>query len=759
MIDDDWTDGEELPRERDDAQPWLDRLDESKRTMLDWQDEADRCDKLYADLSELRGGSLRDREFQLFWSNIQVMGPSIYARPPVPVVTPRFKDRRPLYRTSSEFLERCCIVGFDLSDIDDTMVMLRDDLSIVGRGAGWILYEDDGDERVCIEHVDREDFRHDPARKWAEVDWVAKRSWLTRKEMKERFGDAAADVQYEIVKVDGDRVSKQQKCGVWEVWCKSENRVVWVAEGVEKVLDSDDPHLKLKGFFPCPEPVYATLQRRTLIPVPDMMFYADQLREVNMLTRRIHALSDALRVRGFFSGGGDLASAIETAIALTDDSKVLIPVPNLASLSAGSSDPIIWLPLDMIAQTIQGLVELRRQVIEDVYQIIGLSDIMRGATDPTETAKAQSMKQQNGSMRVRDKQQELVRWARDAVRIMAEIMAEEFDRKTLIDMAQMDLPTDSDVKKQIKGIQDKAKQAAEEAQAGIEQAQQQGQQIDPQQANDQIAQQLQQFSQELAKAAEQVTIDQVMEFLKDEKLRPYVLDIETDSTIYPDEIAEKQSRAEFMSAFSTSMAALQPMMQMGPEAISIAGAVFKFALAPYRVGRELEGLIDDFVDQGPAIAQRMQEQAGQGEDQQAMQQLAQAELQKAQAQTMKVEADAQKAQMEIQLKMAEAQENAKADQQRFALEVEQTKGSIAEIAARVQLIEAQRAKIGVDASNQTRKEDREDVKTAADISMRQTDQAMAAQQQDRAAFESDRDAAMGARQQSFNEQQGARSEE
>src|SRR5690606_41715488 len=58
----------------------------------------------------------RDRDFALFWSNIQVLGPSIYARPPVPVVTPKFKDRRPLYRTSSEFLERVCTVSFDMAD-------------------------------------------------------------------------------------------------------------------------------------------------------------------------------------------------------------------------------------------------------------------------------------------------------------------------------------------------------------------------------------------------------------------------------------------------------------------------------------------------------------------------------------------------------------------------------------------------------------------------------------------------------------------
>ncbi len=41
--------------------------------------------------------------------------PAIYAKPPVPVVVPKFKDRRPVYQAASEVLERCAIVAFDLA--------------------------------------------------------------------------------------------------------------------------------------------------------------------------------------------------------------------------------------------------------------------------------------------------------------------------------------------------------------------------------------------------------------------------------------------------------------------------------------------------------------------------------------------------------------------------------------------------------------------------------------------------------------------
>lgn len=713
---------------------WLEMIDDAERYFDGWQRRADTIDSLYSDLERM-SGTVRDREFALFWSNIQVLLPAIYARPPIPVVTPKFKDRRPLYRTASEFLERGCVVSFDMADIDSTMMALRDDLAIVGRGAAWVRYEDDDKgERVCYEFVDRRDFLHEPARRWCDVSWVARRGWLTRREMKERFGAAAAkDASYSTRPGEGEILTgatdHREKCGVWEIWHKPSKSVVWVCEGVEAVLERGDPHLDLEGFFPCPEPAYATLQRRTLIPVPDMVYYKDQLEEINDLTARMHALGRALVVKGFYAAGGEIGEAIETAMNLNDDGKIMVPVSSMAALGASGGDPIIWMPIDQIAQTIISCGELRRQLIEDVYQIVGLSDIMRGQVDADEKLGQSQIKQQNGAARVRDKQQALVRVARDLVRLGAEIMAEKFDRETLVEMAQMELPTDADVKKQVKALEGQAKEELQGIAGQIEQAPPEQQQEIAQQVQQQQQASLAKWGQQIKQAGEQVTIDQVMEFLQDQKLRPFVLDIETDSTVFPDEQAEKAARAEFMTAFNAAMQTVVGAVQAGPEAVALAGGVFKFALAPYRVGRELEGLIDDLVDAAPQIAERMSQQ-GEGEDDglaAAQMELAKAEMAKVQSQTEANQANAQLKMQELQLKAAEAQAKTQQDQQKFALELEKTRGTISETEARIRKIEAEIFKMDVDADNQTRQQDREDVKLVADVQARQTDQAMAAQ--------------------------------
>ena len=73
--------------------------------------------------------------------------------------------------------------------------------------------------------------------------------------------------------------------------------------------------LSCENFFPCPQPAYGTVQRGSLVPVPDVLQYRDQLEELNLLTGRIHALSDALEAKGFYpAGGAEIAEAVQTAM-------------------------------------------------------------------------------------------------------------------------------------------------------------------------------------------------------------------------------------------------------------------------------------------------------------------------------------------------------------------------------------------------------------------------------------------------------------
>jgi hypothetical protein len=458
------------------AAKWRGMLKDAEKADRNYHDKCDNIDDLYANLERLAKGGT-DRQMQIFWANLQVLFPAIYSRPPSPVAEPRFKDRKELPRKAADVLERALTVDIELDDLHGTLSLCRDDLGISSRGVAWVrLGERDGVPAAISEHVDRKDYRCEPARKEAEVGWKARQAFMSRKDVEARFKEVPPDMKFEKRKV-GD-FEGEKKAAVWELWHKEEGKVVWVCEDCQYVLDMQEPYLNLTGFFPSPRPAYGTLQRGTLTPVPDFVYYRDQVEEINEITAKIAALQDGVILRGFYAAGNDdLSAAIEAALKDNDNRFVLKPLAVMA-LGPGTKmeDLISWMPVEMLVNTIAALIEQRRVLIDDVYQITGLSDIMRGATDPDETLGAQQLKSQYGSIRVKERQQEMQRLARDIIRLKAEIMCEEVPIEALLEMAQVDdIPTEADLAQQAQQIQAQAQQAIQQVVMQAVQAMQQPQ--------------------------------------------------------------------------------------------------------------------------------------------------------------------------------------------------------------------------------------------------------------------------------------------
>jgi hypothetical protein len=297
------------------------------------------------------------------------------------------------------------------------------------------------------------------------------------------------------------------------------------------------------------------------------------------------------------------------------------------------------MPIDMIAQTITSVIAVRKQIIDDIYQIMGLSDIMRGSTNPDETLGAQQLKSQYGSVRIRDKQAEMVRVARDIEEIIAEIMCSEFKFETLMQMAQMDIPTDAEQQQKITMIQQQLQMMTMQAQQQMAQAQgaPQAQGMATAGAPDQLKQLETQFMQLKSNLEDQQQIptqEDIKQFIDDYRTTAFVLDIETDSTIQANEDAEKQRRGEFMGMMAQLLPQLAALIAQEPGAAEFCGELLKFATAPFRVGRSLDGSIDNLIQQVEAqAAQRVgQPDPKTSAEQQKLQATMQLETQKLQQQ-------------------------------------------------------------------------------------------------------------------------------
>lgn len=772
-------------RDRSSA-PVLSALRKAEDAFRDWQANCDTIDEIYSragvgyeKLSSLYAGesAWRDNELDLFWASFEVMKPAVYCRPPRPAIKPLFSDSDPVKNLTAELLERVSISTFAQGGIDDVMREVRDDVLFAGRGVLWLRYETDGGQRVCVEHLDRKDFLHETARTWSAVGWVAGGFWLDFDEMKARFGgkngvddETLRQAKYTArreVGAEGENArASARKCRVWEVWHKADNRTYWVTEGVDVLLDDRVPQLKLSGFFPCPKPAYATRQRRSLIPVPDWNRYAVHFGKINEMTARIYALLNAVKMKGLIAAGGDIGNAVEQALSAEDDS-ILIPVPGAALLAGGNAANLVqWIPLAELATTITGLIQARGEVIANFYELSGISDIMRGATEAEETLGAQQLKSQYGSVRVREKIEELQRCAAGAVKIASEIEAEHFTPATLLEMSQMAIPSKADLKKRVKEIEDAAREELEGLAKQGEQAAAGAQgDVDPAQAQ-QMFQQAQQaalakYGPMLAEVQKQVPIEDVMTLLRDDKARGFAFEVESDSTILTDEMQEKASRNEFLAQFSTASQSLMGLAALGEQGAKLAGEMLKFTLAPYRAGRQLDSAIDAFIEAAPQMAAAAQGEQGDTEAlAEANKTLAEAEMTKAKAAVAGVEAKAALDKAEMQRKLMEMQQKAQADQMKAMAEAEKLRQSLAAETTKRELVEAQvnkltaetaaiLAKIGLDVRQQNLAE----YQAAEQSEQRQVDNALAVQGQQAEHEFRERGEERADRQQAFTEQQ------
>ena len=758
MIDDNEATDADTLKDQDEpksAARLLAAIKKAENHFNDWQATCDRIDDIYGLVEQIDAVlfGLKDAGYDLFWASTEILKPAIYARPPKPVVAPMFNDRRKLYVTTAEMLERSVTSAYERSGLDEAMICARDDLIFYNRGQLWVTYEkSDSVQQVCLEHLDRKDFLHPPARKWGELPWVARRAWMTRKEMTKRFTYKKSKGALLSTGLNEQDEGHEGKAGVWEIWHKADNRVYWVVPGCENILDENPPHYDLQGFFPCPRPAYGTLKPRSLMPVPDYLRYESHFRKINSLTLRIYNLLDMVRMKGLIAGGGDVGEAIEQLMKDDSDTSILIPVPG-ALISGGSAGNFVqWMPVAEIAAAIAGLIEARRELFADYDRLSGISDIMRGETQASETLGAQRLKSQYGSVRVKEKCDELVRVARDITIIASEMMAEYFSQKTLLDMSQMDIPTKAELEKQVKKIEADAekemKDLAAKAKAMMQEAQQSGQQPTPEQAQQAKAQfdHAQQaiiahYGPMLQKAGDTIPIEDVMKLLRDNKARNFAFEIETDSTILADETEAKASATEFYTAFTGGIQGLMGAASMGEPVIRAAAEVLKYTLSPYRPPRSVIAAIDDMLDAAPELAKRAAETAADSKDQgpaaelvKAQQTLADAKMKEVEVKGMTAQAEAQAKVQDLQLKAQTAEAKAANDNQKLMLEVQKLReqsqlieAQTLEVYARIEALGVKGQVEGAWVALEEHSQKREDVKLAHDIATQATDTALAAQ--------------------------------
>ena len=653
------------------VQKWLNMISQYDNEFKKWEGRVNKIVKRYRDDNRNQNTN-ETAKFNILWSNVQTLIPAVYAKLPKADVARRFGDNDPVARVASQLIERALDYEIEhYTDFRSTMKHAVEDRFLGGRGVAWVRYEphvrtqdmpEDGlevtdvvdepdeeqDQQVktampamdgamgeeaepqeeieyeCAptDYVHWKDFGHSVARTWEEVTSVWRWVYMTKESLAERFGEEMArkiplDAGPETNKQYSTQSKDFTRAKICEMWDKESGKVYWISKSCPDILDERDDPLELENFFPCAKPLYATMTSDTLVPVPDFVLYQDQATELDILTDRIDGLVKALRVRGVY----DASQPTLQRLLTEGDNNTLIPVDKWMAFSekGGLKGSIDLLPLDTLSNALLQCYRARDEIKNQIYEITGISDIVRGQTAASETATAQQIKGQYAGLRLRAMQEDVALFASELFQLKAQVICTKFQPSTILQYA-----------------------AANSMQP-----------------------------------ADQALIPQALQLIQDKPLRNFRIQVDSDSLVQIDENQNKRDRTEFLQAMGGFLTQALPMGQQAPELVPMLIELVKFGVGAYKKAAPIEGTIDQAMQELQMKRQQMAQQppppnpevvkmqAEQQFEQMKMQAQSQTEQMKmqatAQAEQMRAQADGQIAQAKAQAEMQIAQMKMQAD--------------------------------------------------------------------------------------------------
>jgi hypothetical protein len=700
---------------------WLRELESARKREKKWRASAKKLVEMY-ECTEKE----RDR-FNILYSNTETLLPAVYNNTPRPVVDRRFRDADPIGKVAAQVIQRSLEFALDndvksYPSFDELMQSAVLDALVPGRGLTRFKYDatfveieppqgPKGDaaaeetssetpaqeaaervdyEAVCGENVAWDRVLFGYAKTWDCVPWEAFEHFLTREEAVSQFGEKAATIELTIEGSEDNRqtsdnttesASRPQDASgakfmhLWEIWDRTTKKVYFYApadpDNYLKVVD--DP-LQLTGFFPNPAPLQLFAKISSMVPVPLYRAYESQAKELNLVDTRISKLIEMLKVRGFYDG---TLEGIKDVLTASDGD--LIPAPNVAALQQGMSleKSIFLMPLQEVVVVLQNLYNQREQIKTVIYEITGISDILRGASVASETATAQNIKNQWGTLRLKRMQKRVMTYVRDCLRLQAEIICTKMGYETLQGMTGLRFPTEQEK------IQAQQIMQAQQAQAQA-QPPQPGQ--PPQEP---------QVPPEVQQALALPSWEEIMKILSNDVLRSYKIDVETNSTVDTEATEDKANISEFLNAIAQFLNGVAPMVEQGILPFDAAKSILLAVTRKYRFGVEVEDQIDAMKapdpaakeDPGAAAAKQKAEldvQLAQMnmQHQQAMQQQeSQLAQQTAAMDAQKLQLDMEMRQAEHQMKMQELARKAEVGNSQHAMKMAEIEAKAAQAAA------------------------------------------------------------------------------
>lgn len=549
-------------------------------------------EKIYTMYRDERDASMDNAQskYNILYSNTETLMPVVYSDKPIPDCRAR-DTKKVLSRKAAEMIEKAVSYYLHCQDFDDIAETAVKDYLLPGLGMIRPKYiphissdetevsasdikegddiREDKDankfykkqeqviyEEVSFDYLYWKDYIEPQAVQRKNIPWVAYRTYWTFDEAVKELGSAekARQLVYKDIQVGEQQstaqkdsndaknsATSQKKAEVFEIWDKDFKQQIYYSETLNKslLMIEDDP-LKLEGFFPTPKPLFSITTSGSVLPIPFLRFYQDQAGELNELTARMQAMIKNMRRRGFYNGAIDELGNLNNM-----GDNTLWPIKNWASFKEknGTNGNIDLEDIEPYVETYQALATRRNEVINEIYELIGLSDIRRGQTDPRETLGAQKMKGKYGTIRISTQQRAVARFMRDIVRIAGEIIINQFSAETISIITNMPLDTTMDPQDPTKVLE--------------------------------------------------VGVKDLLEELRSKSPSDIIVDIQTDSTIVGDDEEDKAQMIDFIGGLTEFAQQAGPLTQV--IGLDATAQLLQAIVQKFKLGRDVQQAIDDHI--------------------------------------------------------------------------------------------------------------------------------------------------------------------
>jgi hypothetical protein len=605
---------------------WSKRVDKAEKFLRKAREHGHRVEDRYMD--EREDALVGHKRANLFYSNVNTLKESLFNSLPKPAVTRlhagAYEDdvsrvAAIIVSRGLEYEVRC---AHSFTEAIRSAIL---DRLVPGYGTVWVRFEDP--ETIAVDPVYWRDFIYSPARNWHGVTWVGRRVGLTRAQFKAQYPDSDFEAEAGrpsdtyAYQTEADQELTKGLTYVYEIWDKDTRTVIHLGAVSKTVLRTVPDPYNLRDFFPCPKVLISAPPTKKLLPLTDYHIAQDQYTQLDVIYARMALIIEAIKVTGVYD-----ASAPELGRMLQGHENKLIPVDNWAMFAEKGAvkGSIDWYPVETVAMVLKELQAQFEAIKSVLYEVTGMSDIIRGASQQYETAAAQQIKAQFAGVRLGGYQRDVAEFVRCIMRIIAEMMTQLYSPEKLMAIVGP---------------------------------------LDP---------------------ADEQYIPQALETLKDDVLSKYSVDIQADSLVQADWALEKEQRAELVNNLSTFIQSNIQLVQQDPAYSTFFFGMLKFAVAGYKGGQEIEGLLDQMIAASEQAEKEAQEnpQPPPPSPEEMKMQLEQQKMQAEQAMEQqrfameqeKMQAEMAMAQQKMQMEMAQEQ---RMGQMRLQLEQAQAQADLA----------------------------------------------------------------------------------